>query len=164
MIEHSGHRRVERLPVPRPCRGPGLGTGTGHLLDLSPAGARIEHIQPLRDWSSHPVDLPPVLGGGRIWAEVKWSRVSGRKEVVAGQRGLAFQSGLAFTHITPEEQAALSAALVRLAGEWALGLLRDLRRQAKGDPARQAPFDALCAETLGWLGREIEGLRFTTAH
>jgi hypothetical protein len=162
MIEHSGHRRAERLPVPLPFRGPGLRTGAVQLLDLSPAGARIEHGEPLRDWSSHPLELPRALGGGRIRAEVVWSRAAERKEGSEGKRWLAYQSGLAFPHSTPAEQAALTVAMVRLAGEWALGLLRDLRRQAKGAPAQQQPFDALCAETLGWLGREIEALRFGT--
>ncbi len=163
MIAHSGHRRVERLTVPRHFRGPGLGTGTVHLLDLSPAGARIEHLQPLRDWNSQPVDLPPALGGGRIRAEVKWSHAAGHEEAVAGKRWLAYQSGLAFTHSTPAEQAALTVALVRLAGEWALDMLRALRRQEEPDPARQGPFDALCDETLAWLRREIEALRFGTS-
>jgi hypothetical protein len=90
-----------------------------------------------------------------------WSRASGHKEVVAGKRWLAYQSGLAFPHSTPAEQAALTGALIRLAGEWALGLLRDLRRQEAPDPARQGPFDALCGETLAWLRREIEALRFS---
>jgi hypothetical protein len=162
MIEHSGHRRLERLTVPRHFRGPGLGTGTEQLLDLSPAGARIEHIEPLRDWSSHPIDLPPALGGGRVRATVVWSRAAGQKEVVAGKRWLAYQSGLAFLHSTPAEQAALTVALVRLAGEWALGLLRDLRRQEAPDPARQERFDALCSQTLAWLRQEIGALRFDT--
>ena len=163
MIEHSGHRRVERLTVPRHFRGPGLGTGTVQLLDLSPAGARIEHIQPLRDWRSQPVDLPPALGGGQVRATVVWSRAAGHKEVVAGKRWLAYQSGLAFTHSTPAEQVAVTIALVRLAGEWALDMLRDLRRQEEPDPARQERFDALCGETLAWLRREIEALRFGTS-
>ena len=131
-----------------------------HLLDLSPAGARIEHGEPLPDWSSFPMVLPRALGGGRVQAEVIWSRLAGRKRVVEGKGRLVYQTGLAFPHNSPAEQAALTAALVRSAGEWALHLLRDLRRQAKRDPARQERFDALCEETLGWLGREIESLRF----
>ena len=74
-----------------------------------------------------------------------------------------YQTGLAFPHRSPAEQAALTAAVVRSAGEWALGLLRDFRWQAEREPARQEPFDALCGETLGWLRREIEALRFTRA-
>ncbi len=74
--------------------------------------------------------------------------------------GLMYQSGLAFPPGTPAEQAALTTALVRRAGEWALGLLRDLRRQAKPEPAHQERSNTLCKETLGWLGRGNEVLRF----
>ena len=106
------------------------------------------------------MDLPRALGGGRVQAEVIWSRLAGRKRDPEGKGGLVYQTGLAFPHRSPAEQAALTAALVRSAGEWALRLLRDLRWQAKREPARQEPFDALCGETLGWLRREIEALRF----
>ncbi len=70
-----------------------------------------------------------------------------------------YQSGLAFPERTPAEQAALRVALVHTAGEWALGLLRDLRRQARRAPASQETFSVFCAEPLGWLSREIESLR-----
>jgi len=163
MIARREQRRVERLNVPRHCRGAGRGARVVHLLDLSSTGARIEHGEPLGDWSGFPLELPRTLGGGRVRAEVIWSRLAGRKRVPEGTGGVVYQSGLAFPHSTPAEQAALTAALVRSAGEWALGLLRDLHRQAKRDPARQAPFDALCEETLGWLGREIVALRFKRA-
>ena len=110
------------------------------------------------------MNLPRALGGGRVQAEVIWSRLAGRKRAVEGTGGVVYQTGLAFPHRSPAEQAALTAALVRSAGEWALRLLRDLRWQAKREPALQERFDAFCGETLGWLGREIEALRFTRAH
>jgi hypothetical protein len=161
MSEQAKQRRVERLSVPRHCRAAGRGGRAVELLDLSPAGARIAHGEPLRDWSDLTVDLPPALGGGQLRATVVWSRVAGQGAGDRGRAGLVYQSGLAFPPSSPAEQAALTVALVRLAGEWALNLLRDLRRQAKGDPAQQETFDALCTETLGWLGREIERLRFS---
>jgi PilZ domain-containing protein len=160
MIQRSNQRRVERLAVPRHFRGPGRGGRAVHLLDLSPAGARIEHGEPVPDWSDYPMDLPPALGGGWVRGEVVWSRVSGYKPVVEGKSRLVYQTGLAFTHRTPEEHAALIGALVRIAGEWALGMLRDLRRQAEDDSAHQERFNALCGETLVWLRREIEALWF----
>ena len=160
MIARREQRRVERLNVPRHCRGAGRGAQVVYLVDLSPTGARIEHGEPLPDWTSFPIDLPPALGGGRIWAEVKWSRVSGRRQDGAGKGRLAFESGLAFTQSTSAEQAAVISALVRIAGEWALGMLRDLRRLGEGDPTHPERFDALCGETLAWLRREIEALRF----
>ncbi len=163
MIAQTEQRQVERLAVPRHCRGAGRDARGLDLLDFSPAGARIGHGEPLPDWAALALDLPPALGGGQLRAKVVWSRVTGRQEGGRGRGGLTYQSGLAFLESTPTEQAALTAALVRLAGEWALGLLRDLRRQAKGTPADQERFNTLCEETLGWLGREIETLRFTKA-
>jgi len=137
MIAHPDQRRVERLNVPRRCPGAGRGAKVVHLLDLSPAGARIEHGEPLGDWSSFPMDLPPALGGGRVHAEVIWSRFAGRERVVEGTGRLVYQTGLAFPHSSPAEQAALTATVVRSAGEWALRLLRDLRWQAERESARQ---------------------------
>ncbi len=163
MLEQAEQRRVERLPIPRHCRGSGRGGKAVALVDLSPAGARIEHGEPLPEWQGVPLDLPAALGGGQVRAAVIWSRLAGRNGGDAGPGDLVYQSGLAFPASTPAEQVALRVALVRTAGEWALGLLRDLRRQAKGAPADQERFNALCEETLGWLGREIEALRFVTA-
>jgi hypothetical protein len=151
---------VQRLTVPPHLQGSGRAGKVVQLLDLSLAGARIEHVEPLHDWSSFPVDLPGALGGGQVRAEVVWSRVAGQRQIVAGRRWLAYQSGLAFTHSTPEEQVALTVALVRIAGEWALGMLRELRRQEEHDRAHQERFDALCSDALGWLRQEIEALRF----
>jgi PilZ domain len=164
MIEHPAQRRDERLTVPRQCRAAGRDGKAMRLLDLSPTGARIEHIEPLRGASSFPMDLPRALGGGRVQVEVIWSRPSGHKSVVEGKPRLVYQSGLAFPHATPEEQAALRLALIRIAGQWALGMLRDLRWQVRREAAHQEWFDSLCDETLGWLGREIGTLRFTKAH
>jgi integrase len=84
MIQHSKQRRVERLSVPRHCRGAGRGATAVALLDLSPAGARIEHGEPLPDWSGYPMDLPRALGGGRVRAQVVWSRVPGHQPGVEG--------------------------------------------------------------------------------
>jgi len=160
MIQYSRHRRVERLTVPRRFRGRGLGLGTMQILDLSPAGARIEHVMPLRAWSGYPVDLPDALGGGQVRGQVVWSRVAGRTPVGEGKLQLAYQSGLAFNEISPEEQIALAGVLVRIAGECAFGVLRELRPLGEREPAHQARFDALCSELQGWLRQEIEALRF----
>ncbi len=164
MGEHPEQRRAERLNVPRHCRDARLsGKATMHLLDLSSTGALIEHEEPIQTWSDLTLDLPPALGGGRITAAVVWSRISGQKPVRERASRLVFQSGLAFLPRTHEEQAILTTALIRLAGEWALALLRDLRQQAKQKPANQAAFEALCDSTLGWLSREIHALRSAKA-
>ncbi len=164
MIEHSEKRRAERLTVPRQCRAAGRDGKAMRLLDLSPAGARIEHSEPLHASSSFPMDLPRALGGGRVQVEVIWSRLAGRKRGGDGKGGGVYQSGVAFPHLTPAEQGALRVALIRIAGQWTLGLLRDLRWQAKREAAQQDWFDILCDETLGWLGREIGALRFAQTH
>ncbi len=164
MAQQSGHRRVERLTVPPHLRGAGREGKAVQLLDLSLAGARIEHVELLHDWGTFPMDLPRALGGGQVRGQVVWSRVLERRRVVEGKRWLGYQSGLAFTHSTPEERAALAVALVRIAREWTLGILRELRRQAERDPAHQERFDALCGESLGWLRQEIEALRFEKPH
>jgi len=161
MVENAKQRRAERLTVPRHCRGAGRDGKVVHLVDLSLIGARIEHSEPHRDSRSFPIDLPRALGGGRVRVEVIWSRPSGRKAVVEGKPGIVYQSGVAFPHATPEERAALRMALIRIAGQWALGMLRELRWEAKREPAQQDWFDVLCDETLGWLGREIGALRFS---
>jgi PilZ domain len=161
MTEHAKQRRAERLTVPRHCRGAGRDGKVVHLVDLSALGARIEHGEPLHGSSGFPMDLPRALGGGRVQVEVIWSRPSGRKKGGDGKGGLVYQSGVAFPHLTAKEQAALQVALIRIAGQWALGMLRDLRWQAKREAAQQDWFDVLCDETLGWLGREIAALRFT---
>ncbi len=163
MLEQAEQRRVERLPIPRHCRGGGHGGKTVDLVDLSPAGARIDHGEPLSEWNGFPLELPPALGGGQVRAAVIWSQLAGRARGRAGKGALVYQSGLAFPHSTPAEQAALRVALVRSAGEWALNQLRDFHREAKRDPALQERFNRFCEETLGWLGREIETLRFTKA-
>jgi len=160
MIQQSGHRRVERLTVPRQFRGLGLGTETAQLLDLSPAGARIEHVKPLHNWTSYFIDLPDALGGNRVKVEVVWSQVSGHKPVDEGKRWISYQSGLAFIQSTPEEQAAIKVALVRIAGEWALSMLRELRRLGGTDPTHRERLDALCGETLAWLRQEIDTFQF----
>ncbi len=164
MIQQSRHRRVARLTVPPHLRGSGRGGKAVQLLDLSLAGARIEHVELLHDWGTFPMDLPRALGGGQVRGQVVWSRVLDQKQVVEGKHRLTYQSGLAFTHSTPEERAALAVALVRLAGEWALDMLREHRRQAERAPAHQKRFDALCSETLAWLRQEIEALRFGKPH
>ncbi len=163
MIEHPDERQAERLPVPRQCRGVEREAKAMHLVDLSPAGARVEHGEPLSEWNGVPLELPPALGGGQVRAAVIWSQLAGRARGRAGKGALVYQSGLAFPHSTPAEQAALRVALVRSAGEWALNQLRDFHREAKRDPALQERFNRFCEETLGWLGREIETLRFTKA-
>ena len=163
MAQKTTRRRVERLAVPRRLQSLKRGGKALQLLDLSLAGARIEHVEPLPDWSDLPLDFSEALGGGHVRAEVVWSRVLDQQQVAEGKRWLAFQSGLVFPAGSFAEQAALTAALIRIAGEWALGMLRDLRPHAEPDRAHQEAFDALCGEALVRLRQELKALRFRKA-
>ncbi len=88
------------------------------FLDLSPAGARFAHGVPLCDWAALAVDLSPALGGARSWPKSSGAESldirGGRGK---GRGGLAYQGVLTLPVSTPEEQAALTAALVCLAGK-----------------------------------------------
>jgi len=81
------------------------------LFDLSPNGARIEHFLPLEDWSMCFLDLPQALGGARLQGEVVWSRVGEGNSVIQGEWPISYQSGLTFKWLTPDQRAALAAAL-----------------------------------------------------
>ena len=114
MIEYSAQRRVERLTVPRHFRGPGLETGTVQLLDLSPAGARIEHEEHLHEGLVCYVDLPRTLGRIRLTGRVVWTRLRDTEQTLEGDRRSHYESGIEFTRPTPEQQTALAATLATL--------------------------------------------------
>jgi hypothetical protein len=111
MSKERERRRVARLPIPSQLSGPGLEEHQVRLLDLSPAGARIEHIRLLPDWSLCYLDLPPALGGIRLQGQVIWSQVAGRTTLVDGKRVICYRSGLRFSELTREQDAGLTAAL-----------------------------------------------------
>jgi hypothetical protein len=96
MAQQTNPRRVERLTVPRRLQRLRRGGTPLQLLDLSLAGARVEHAEPLPDWRDFAVEFPEALGGGHVRAEVVWSRVADQTQVTQGRRWLAYQSGLTF--------------------------------------------------------------------
>ncbi len=104
-------RHSVRLTVPSELIGPGLGRHQVRLLDLSPEGARVEHVPPFPDRRLCFLDLPSTLGGVRLQGEVIWSREAGRKEVAEGEWMVFFQSGVRFTLLTLGQQAGLVTAL-----------------------------------------------------
>ncbi len=116
MAERPERRRVVRLSVPWHLSGPGGESQEGRLIDLSPEGVRIEHVEPVRDWSLCVLDLPPALGGVRLMGEVVWSRVCGRKQVAEGKWRVCYRSGLAFRGLTDAQRTALARALESLRG------------------------------------------------
>ncbi len=94
------------------------------LCDLSVKGARIEHLSLLRPGSRCTLELPAPFAPLALSAEIVWSKVVGTEEEVHGQRRLRYQSGLAFTGITAEQQVALGTTLERLSPGGGLGLGR----------------------------------------
>jgi hypothetical protein len=122
--EQKGHRsgmpdrrRMARMTIPWHLSGPGLELRLVRLLDLSPDGARIEHIEPLRQGIECFVDLPPALGRVRLTGRVAWTGIRGGEQTVEGERRQHFQSGIAFTRLATHEQTVLAEALEKLKGE-----------------------------------------------
>ena len=81
------------------------------LLDLSEAGAQIEHVAVLRPAASCRLELPPSLGALLLPAQVVWCTVVGRKRKLGGDSQLVARSGLRFTSLTAQQQAALADIL-----------------------------------------------------
>jgi PilZ domain len=114
MAETLDRRGVARLPVPRDLRGPELEPHLVHLLELSPRGARIEALEALRAGAVCYVDLPSTLGHVRLTGRVVWTGVRGSEQTLEGDRRLHYQSGLAFTGLTPQQETTLAVALETL--------------------------------------------------
>ena len=114
MTETSDRRRVARLTVPRHLSGPELELHLVHLLDLSPLGARVETLEPLREGSVCYVDLPPALGRVRLTGRIVWTGIRGSEQTLEGVRRWYHESGIEFTGLTPEQQTAVAAALATL--------------------------------------------------
>ena len=85
------------------------------LLDLSVAGAQIEHLDPLSPGVACVLDLPPPCGVLNLPAQVVWCTVIGRKRKVGSGSHLVARSGLQFMTLTAEQQAALADTLQDLA-------------------------------------------------
>ena len=85
------------------------------LLDLSPAGAQIEHLDLFRLGASCALDLPPPCGALSLPAQVVWCTVVGRKRKLGGDSHLVARSGLQFTTLTAVQRAALADSLRHLA-------------------------------------------------
>ncbi len=110
-------RRVARISIPRHLSGPGLELRLVRLVDLSSDGARIEHLEPLREGAVCFVDLPPALGQLRLTGQVVWTGVRGSEQTLEGDQAQHFQSGLAFTEVKPYQRSALAEAVERLKAE-----------------------------------------------
>ena len=85
------------------------------LLDLSPTGAQIEHLDLFRFGASCALDLPPPFAVLSVPAQVVWCMVVGRKRKRGGDSHLVARSGLRFTTLTVAQHAALADTLQHLA-------------------------------------------------
>ncbi len=114
MRKEMERRRSARLIISSQLSDPGVAEQLVRLVDLSSGGARIEHLNPLRNREVCFFSLPRALGGIRLQGQVAWSRVMGRKPGTQEGRQIYYQSGLTFILLTPEQQAGVTAALERL--------------------------------------------------
>ncbi len=85
------------------------------LLDLSLGGAQIEHLDPLQPGVACILDFSPPSEALNLPAQVVWCTVIGRKRTRAGESHLVARSGLQFTRLTADQQAALAETLHDLA-------------------------------------------------
>ncbi len=110
-------RRVARVAVPWHLSARVLDSYEARILDLSTAGVGIEHAVPLQPGTTCSLEFPLPFGSVHLAARVVWSLLKGAGSVVEGgegDRGLRYHSGLAFTELTSEQQAALARTLETL--------------------------------------------------
>ena len=86
-----------------------------HLLDLSRTGAQIEHVTLLRPGAACTLGLLPPCRNLNLPAQVVWCAVIGRTHRFGGASHLVARSGLRFTTLSAEQQAALADTLHALA-------------------------------------------------
>ncbi len=84
------------------------------LLDLSLSGACIEHLSRMHPGSYCVLEFPPALGPFTLTAHVVRSVVVGVEQGPRETRTLRYESGVAFVHVTPAQQAALAHLLEHL--------------------------------------------------
>jgi len=114
MVTGPERRRVMRVDVPRHLRGRELEPHFVHLLNVSPLGARVTHLEPWDKGLVCSVDLPPTLGVLRLSGRVVWTRLRSTEQTLAGDRRDHYESGIEFTSLTAAQQTALAAALATL--------------------------------------------------
>ena len=104
-------RRVLRLDVRLQRGGGRRDPHVVHLLDLSPLGVRIAHPEPWPKGIVCAVELPPALGALRLPGRVVWTRLRAGEDILEGDQRSRYESGVEFTSLTSEQQAALALAL-----------------------------------------------------
>jgi len=114
MSNRPDPRRIARLTFPPPLHEGAFAHHPVYVLNLSPLGACIRHQALLHDGVVCYLDLPPALGALRLTGQVVWTRLRGTEQTLAGEQRFHYESGIEFTGPTPEQQAALAAALATL--------------------------------------------------
>jgi hypothetical protein len=114
MAEMRERRKAARVVVPWRLSARVLDSHDARILDLSTAGVGIEHGVPLQPGATCSLELPLPFGSVHVAARVVWSMLKGDEEPREGDRRPTYHSGLAFTELTSEQQAALARALETL--------------------------------------------------
>ena len=115
MVEGPEKRMVLRTALAERPAARVRGLRGVHLLDLSLAGAQIEHLDLVRLGAPCALELPPPFGALSLRAEVVWCAVIGRKHKVGDASHLVARSGLWFTRLTAVQHTALADTLQHLA-------------------------------------------------
>ena len=114
----SGRRERRAVPRTQLANRPDArvrGVREVRLLNLSPAGAQIEHLAALRLGARCVLELPPPGEACTLPAHVVWCTVVGRKRTLGGESHLVVRSGLRFTTLPGAQHAALTDTLYYLA-------------------------------------------------
>jgi hypothetical protein len=110
MSTQPERRRVMRVDVPHHLRKGEIEPHFVHLLNVSPLGARVTHLEPWAKGLVCSVDLPPTLGVLRLSGRVVWTRLRSTEQTLAGDRRDHYESGIEFTGLTAAQKAGLAAA------------------------------------------------------
>ena len=110
----ADRRRVARVVVPWRLSAGMLDSHEVRILDLSTAGVGIQHGEPMQPGAACTLKFPLPFGSLHLAARVVWSMIRGAGPSREGDRELHDHSGLAFTELTSEQQAALARALETL--------------------------------------------------
>lgn len=121
MAAPSERRRVRRIPVGDRPGGRVRATLEARLLDLSAAGARIQHENLLRPGFACSFEFPPTLAELSLPVQVVRSTVVGAGAGQAGERTLRYESGLTFVGLTVSQREILASVIERLAPSESLG-------------------------------------------
>lgn len=78
------------------------------LVDVSVAGAQIEHLAVLRLGAACAVELRLLGEAWTLAGQVMWCAIVGRKRKLGGESHLVARSGLRFTTLTAAQHAALT--------------------------------------------------------